>query len=332
MQFANPHYLWLFLIFIPLIAWYLFKQKNERPTLAVSSLKAFEGLGRSKRAMFRHVLFVLRLATIGCLIVVLARPLLDENKRNSWSKTNIEGTDIVLAIDLSSSMLARDFEPNRLEAAKDMASKFVNGRPNDNIGIVVFAGESMTGLPMTLDHEAVDSYISSLADGMLEDGTAIGDGIGSAINAIAAGTAKSKSIILVTDGSNNTGILTPRDAGREAKKKGIKVYTIGVGKKGEADYPVMDVFGRMTYQKMPVVIDEDILTDIAKETGGQYFRAVNKETLGSVFEEIDKLEKTEMDVQNFSHTEDDPGVWPWLALGFFLLEITLRYTYFRTGP
>lgn len=332
MQFANPQYLWLFLIFIPLIVWYIYKQRNERPTLAVSSLNAFAGMRQSKRAMLRHILFVLRLATIGALIIVLARPLLDEDKRNSWSKTNIEGTDIVLAMDLSSSMLARDFDPNRLEAAKEIASKFVNGRPNDNIGIVVFAAETMTGLPMTLDHEALDTYIKSLTEGMLEDGTAIGDGIGSAINAISSGTAKSKSIILLTDGSNNTGILTPRDAGREAKKKGVKVYTIGVGKKGEAPYPVIDMFGRTTYQNMPVVIDEDILTDIAKETGGRYFRATDKETLSDIFDEIDKLEKTEMDVQNFSHTEDDPGIWPWLVLGFFLLEITLRYTYFRTGP
>lgn len=332
MQFANPQYLWLFLVFVPLIAWYIFKQRNERPTLGLSSLSAFDAMPRSFRASLRHILFVLRLATIGCLIVVLARPLLDENERDSWNTTSIEGTDIVLAIDLSSSMLARDFEPNRLEAAKNVASKFVNGRPNDNIGVVVFAGESMTGIPMTLDHEAIDTYIKSLSDGMLVDGTAIGDGIGSAINAISSGSAKSKSIILLTDGSNNTGLITPRDAGREAKKKGIKIYTIGVGKMGKALYPVYDMFGRLSYQNQDVVIDEDILTDIAKETGGQYFRAVDDSALKNIFAEIDKLEKTEMDVQQFSHTEDDPGVWPWLALAFFMLEITLRYTWFRTGP
>lgn len=332
MQFANPAYLWLFLIFIPLIGWYIYKQRRDKPTLSLSTLAPFERVKPSLRVRLRHVLFALRLATIGCLIIVLARPLLPEDKRDSHSKSTTEGTDIVIAIDVSTSMLARDFDPDRLEAAKKVATTFINGRPDDNIGLVVFAGETMTALPLTSDHEAVTNYISSIRTEMLEDGTAIGDGIGTAINAISNGQAKSKSIIMLTDGVNNTGLLTPRDAGLLAKEKKIKVYTIGIGKRGKADFPAYDQFGRKTFQKMDVVIDEDILKDIAKETEGKYFRATDTQVLADIFAEIDQLEKTTMNVEFFSHTEDDPGVWPWLALAFFLLELILRYTYFRTGP
>lgn len=332
MQFANPSYLWLLLIFIPLIAWYIYKQRNDHPTLSLSSLQAFAGIKPSWRTRMRHVLFVLRLAAIGCLIVMLARPLLPEDKRSGHTVSTTEGTDIVIALDVSTSMLARDFKPDRLEAAKEVATKFVNGRPDDNIGIVVFAGESMTALPLTNDHEAITNYIGTVQTEMLEDGTAIGDGIGTAINAIANGKAKSKSIIMLTDGVNNTGLLTPRDAGLLAKEKNIKVYTIGIGKRGKADFPAIDQFGRKVYQKMDVVIDEDILKDIAKETQGKYFRATDAKVLNDIFTEIDQLEKTQLNVEHFSHTEDDPGVWPWLALGFFLLELCLRYTVFRTGP
>lgn len=300
--------------------------------MALSTTKPFVGR-HSLRASFRHSLFVLRLLAIGCLIMVLARPLLDESKRNQRTETSIEGTDIVLAIDVSASMLARDFKPNRIEAAKEVATKFVNGRPNDNIGLVVFAGESMTSLPMTLDHEVLVGYIDALNTDMISvDGTAIGDGIGTAINAISNGTAKSKSIIILTDGSNNTGLLTPRDAGQLAKERNIKVYTIGIGTRGMADYPYTDMFGRISYKKEPVVIDESILRDVSNMTHAKYFRATDKQVLNDVFTEIDQLEKTEMDVRHFTHNEDDPGIWPWLALAFFLLEITLRYTYFRTGP
>ena len=331
MQFANSEYLWLFLIYIPLIAWYVYKQRADHPTMALSSLKPF-GARKSLRASLRHILFALRLLAIGCLIIVLSRPLLDDSERNNRTETKVEGTDIVLAIDVSTSMLARDFDPDRIEAAKKVAIDFVNGRPNDNIGLVVFAGESMTSLPMTLDHEAVVNYIESINTDMLEDGTAIGDGIGTAINAISNGRAKSKSIIMLADGSNNTGLLTPRDAGLLAKKNNIKVYTIGIGKRGMADYPAVDMFGRKTYVKQEVVIDEDILKDIASAANAKYFRATDKQSLNNIFAEIDKLEKTEMDVRHFSHNEDDPGIWPWLAALFFLVEITLRYTYFRTGP
>lgn len=332
MQFANPKYLWLLLILVPLIAWYVYKQRRDNPSLSVSSLMPFAKTGQSLRSRARHLLFVLRLCTVACLVILLARPLLPEDQRSSHSKSTTEGTDIVLAIDVSTSMLARDFDPDRLEAAKKVATTFVNGRPDDNIGLVVFAGESMTALPLTNDHEAIVNYIASIQTEMLEDGTAIGDGIGTAINAISNGEAKSKSIIMLTDGVNNTGLLTPRDAGLLAKEKNIKVYTIGIGKHGKADFPAVDQFGRRTYQKIDVVIDEAILKDIAKETQGKYFRATDSKVLADIFAEIDQLEKTRMNVEYFSHAEDNPGVWPWLALAFLLLELVLRYTVFRTGP
>lgn len=332
MQFANSSYLWLFLIYIPLIAWYIYKQRIGHPSLLLSSLSAFDRIKPSWRVRWRHILFALRLAAIGCLIIMLARPLLPDDQRQGRVKSTTEGTDIILAMDVSTSMLARDFEPDRLEAAKKVATKFINGRPDDNIGLVVFAGESMTAMPLTNDHEAVNNYIASIQTEMLEDGTAIGDGIGTAINAIANGEAKSKSIIMLTDGVNNTGLLTPRDAGLLAKEKNIKVYTIGIGKRGKAQFPAYDQFGRKTTQLIDVVIDEDILRDIAKETNGKYFRATDSQVLAEIFTEIDQLEKTRMNVEYFAHTEDEPGVWPWLALTFLLLELVLRYTVFRTQP
>lgn len=332
MQFANPAYLWLFLIYIPLIAWYIYKQRIDHPSLALSSLTAFARMRTSWRVRLRHILFVLRLAAIGCLIIMLARPLLDDNQKQGRIHSTTEGTDIVLAMDVSTSMLARDFNPDRLEAAKKVATDFINGRPDDNIGLVVFAGESMTALPLTNDREALTNYVASISTEMLEDGTAIGDGIGTAINSIANGQAKSKSIILLTDGVNNTGLLTPRDAGLLAKEKNIKVYTIGIGKRGKAQFPAYDQFGRKTFQMLDVVIDEGILRDIAKETNGKYFRATDSKVLADIFNEIDQLEKTRMNVEYFAHTEDDPGCWPWLAVFFILAELLLRYTVFRTDP
>ena len=332
MHFANPSYLWLFLVFIPLIIWYILKQRRDNASLALSSLTPFARIRPSWRVYMRHLLFALRLAVLGCLIIMIARPLLPDDERNGRIKSTTEGTDIVIALDVSTSMLARDFDPDRLEAAKKVATKFINGRPDDNIGLVVFAGESMTALPLTNDTEALTNYIASVQTEMLQDGTAIGDGIGTAINAILTGQAKSKSIIMLTDGVNNTGLLTPRDAGLLAKENNIKVYTIGIGKKGMAKFPAYDQFGRKVYVDQEVVIDENILRDIARETQGKYFRATDSNVLADIFNEIDQLEKTQLNVEYFSHTEDDPGIWPWLALGLFLLELTLRYTLFRKNP
>ena len=328
MQFAHPQYLWLFLIFIPIIAWYVFRKIKSHPTLSVSTLSPYAKLPVSLREYLIHLLFVLRLGVLACVIIIIARP----QTYDSWRTSSTHGTDIILAMDISSSMLARDFKPDRLEAAKNVAAKFVSGREADNIGIVVFAGESFTAVPMTTDRSLLVNYINDISMNMLEDGTAIGDGLATSINRIKDGKAKSKSIILLTDGSNNTGNVAPSTAAEIAKKFGIKVYTIGVGKNGEAPFPQQNMFGRIEYVNMPVVIDEETLKNIASITGGKYFRATNNNVLADVFEEIDKLEKTQMDVKHFSHTEDNYMMWAVFALGLFLLEIILRNTVLRTIP
>lgn len=328
MQLAHPGILWLFLIYLPLIAWYVWKNRTAYPSMGVSTSGPFSKLKRPFKVYALHGLFVLRLLTIGCLIIVLARP----QTRDSWRTSHTEGTDMVIALDISSSMLARDFKPDRLEAAKKIASKFINGRENDNMGLVIFAGEAFTGVPMTSDRATLTNYVNSLNRDMLEDGTAIGDGLATSINRIKDGKAKSKSIILLTDGSNNTGIVAPLTAAEIAHKMGIKVYTIGVGTNGTAPYPQINMFGRMEYVPMPVVIDENTLQQIASITGGKYFRATGNKVLSEIFDEIDKLEKTELNVRHFSHTEDNYMPWALAALGLFLLELILRQTYLRTIP
>ncbi|MCM1518423.1 MAG: VWA domain-containing protein [Pseudoflavonifractor sp.] len=328
MELAHPQYLWLFLIFVPLIAWYIIKHRNAHPALEVSTTLPYASLPRSYKEYLLHLLFLLRLAAIGCIIIVLARP----QTRDSWRTSSTEGTDIILALDISTSMLARDFKPDRFEAAKDVANKFVSGRESDNIGVVIFAGESFTAVPMTTDRALIANYINSIKMGMIEDGTAIGDGLATAINRIKDGKAKSKSVILLTDGSNNTGVVAPVTAAEIAKKYGIKVYTIGIGRNGTAPMPQQNYFGGIDYVNMPVVIDEATLKTIASTTGGKYFRATGNTVLKEIFAEIDQLEKTQMDVKHFSHTEDNYMMWAWLAIGLFMLELLLRHTVLRTIP
>lgn len=329
MSFANPQYLWLFLVYIPIILWYIKKQRVAEPTLKVSTLLPFEKVGTSWKAYLRHVLFVMRLMAIGCLIIILCRP----QTYDRWSTSETEGTDIVIALDVSTSMLARDFKPDRFEAAKDVASQFISGRESDNIGMVIFAGESFTLVPMTTDKTVLLNYIQDISMGMLEDGTAIGDGIATSINRIKNGKAKSKSIILLTDGSNNTGVVAPLTAAEIATNLGIKIYTIGVGSNGEALYPVgMNYYGKMEYQKLPVVIDEGTLRSVASMTGGKYYRATSKNVLKEIFKDIDQLEKTQLDVKNYSHTEDDYMKWAVLLFMLVGLEVLLRYTVLRHIP
>lgn len=330
MQLAHPGILWLFLVYIPLIAWYVIKQRNAHPALEVSTTLPFARMGRPFRRYLIHAMFVLRLLAIGCIIIALARP----QTHDSWNESKTEGTDIVVALDISSSMLARDFKPDRLEAAKEVASNFVSARENDNMGIVIFAGESLTGLPMTTDRAALVNYLGSLNRNMLEDGTAIGDGLTTAINRIKTGKAKSKSIILLTDGSNNTGNVAPVTAAEIAKKLGIKVYTIGIGTNGTAPYPQVNYFGRIEYVPMPVVIDETTLKDIAAITGGKYYRATGNNVLQEIFNEIDALEKSEIDVRNFSHTEDSPVTFWLLGIALLLIvaELAMKHTVLRSIP
>lgn len=328
MQFANPGMLWLLLVCIPLAGWWIWRRRSSHPSLQISTTGPFSKLGRPARQYGLYAMDVLRVLSLACLIVCLARP----QTRDAWRTSRTEGTDMVIALDISSSMLARDFRPDRLEAAKKIAANFINGRETDNMGLVVFAGEAFTGVPMTTDRAALVNYVNSLNRDMLEDGTAIGDGLATALNRIKGGKAKSKSIILLTDGSNNTGIIAPLTAAEIAKKLGVKVYTIGIGTNGTALYPVINMFGRIEYQPQPVVIDEATLRQIASTTGGKYFRATGNKVLSEIFAEIDKLEKTELDVRHFSHTEDCYLPWALAALGLLLLELLLRQTWLRTIP
>ncbi len=328
MLLAHPGYLWLFLTYIPLIAWYIYKHRTLHPTMAMSTTAPFAKLPRTFKSYLLHLLFILQLAVIGCVIVILARP----QTRDSWNTSSVEGTDIVLAMDISTSMLARDFKPDRFESAKEVASKFVAGRDGDNIGVVIFAAESFTAIPMTTDRSMIAIYIKDIKMGMLQDGTAIGDGLATSINRIKDGKAKSKSIILLTDGSNNTGNVAPITAAEIAKQLGIKVYTIGIGTNGTAPYPQENMFGRIEYVNLPVVIDEATLRTIAETTGGKYFRATGNNVLKEIFAEIDRLEKTKMDLRNFTSTEDDYLPWAIAALSLFGLIVLLRYTLLRTIP
>ncbi len=327
MQFAHPTYLWLFLVFVPLIVWYVLKQSKAKPTLGISTVSPFAGIGRSWKEYLRHIVFALRLGAIGCIIIILARP----QTRDSWRTSSTEGTDIMIALDVSASMLARDLKPDRLQAAKAVAEEFVQQRENDNIGVVIFAGDALTGVPMTVDRNILLNYISSISMDILPDGTAIGDGIATSLNRLKEGKAKSQSVILITDGSNNTGVVAPLNAAEVAKELGIRVYTIGIGSNGMAEMPVMKPFG-LDYEMQKVVIDEATLQQIADLTGGKYFRADNNRALYNIFQEIDSMEQTLMDVRHFSHTEDNYMPWAWLAFALVALELLLRYTALRSIP
>jgi Ca-activated chloride channel family protein len=272
-----------------------------------------------------HACFLLQLVALGGMIVALARP----QTHDSQSSSNVEGTDIVLALDISSSMLANDLQPTRIQAAKDVAQKFVNHRPNDNIGLVVFSGESLSLMPLTGDKAAVINAISNVKTGDLNDGTAIGDGISSAINRLVSGQAKSKSIILLTDGTNNAGEVAPVTAAQIAKQKGIKIYTIGVGTNGTIN--ITDPYGFST-TTMETKIDENVLKNIASITNGKYFRATDSHMLREVFDEIDNLEKTRLNVNSITRTDENFMPWLLLSLCAYSLFLLIRYTVLRRIP
>ena len=328
MVFANPNYLYLLLLLIPLIAWYIYKLRKSQASLQVSSAEAFEAPGAILwRVYLRHAPFVLRMLAIAVLIVVLARP----QSTNSWQNSTTEGIDIVMAIDISTSMLAEDLKPNRLEAAKDVAASFINGRPNDNIGLVVFAAESFTQCPLTTDHGVLLNLFKDIQPGIIQDGTAIGVGLANAVSRIKDSQAKSKVIILLTDGVNNTGEVAPVTAAEIAKTFGIRVYTIGVGTQGEAPYPIPTAFG-VQYQNIPVEIDEQVLKQIASTTGGQYFRATDNASLKEIYSEIDQMEKTKISVQEFSKKQEEYKNWALLVFALLLVEVLLRNTVLRNIP
>ncbi len=325
--YANPGNFWLYLIFIPIIGWYVWKQHTMNATIQMSSLSPFTGMKRSYKYYLRHLPFVLRLLAIALIIFVLARP----QSTNKWSNTTTEGIDIVMAVDLSGSMQAQDLKPNRLQAAIDVATGFVAERKNDKMGLVVFAGESFTQCPLTTDQSVLINLFKAIPQIELEDGTAIGMGLSTAIARIKDSDAKSKVIILLTDGENNAGEITPETAAGMAKTFGIRVYTIGVGTNGTAPFPVQTAFG-VRYQQIPVKIDEDLLRKIATDTGGEYFRATDNAALEAIYAKIDQLEKTKIEKKEYSKKTEE--YWRYAILALFLLlgEIILRQTLLRTVP
>ena len=323
--FANPKLLWGLLIIPALIAWYIFRQKKQEASVRYSDMTGFEGLPRSWRVYARHLLFVLRLAALALLIVAIARP----QSSSKSEKSNVEGIDIILAQDISGSMLARDLKPDRLEASKKVAAEFVEGRPTDRMGLVVFAGESFTQVPLTTDHGVMLNMLKELKSGMIDDGTAIGDGLATAISRLKDSEAISKVIILLTDGMNNSGSVDPYTAAEMAKLFGIRVYTIGVGSYGTAPFPVQTVFG-VQYQQMKVEIDEKLLVTIANSSGGKYFRANSNQKLSEIYDEIDKLERSKIEVTEFRHLHEEFYPLVAWAIALLLLEFLLRKTVFRT--
>ena len=328
MIFANPHYLYLLLLLIPLIAWYILKLRKKQASLQVSTMQAFDmPKATTFKVYMRHLSFVLRMIAIAIIIVILARP----QSTNSWENRNTEGIDIMLVMDISSSMLAEDLKPNRIEASKDVATAFINGRPNDNIGLVVFAGESFTQCPLTTDHAVLLNLFKDIQSDMIEDGTAIGLGIANAVSRIKDSKAISRVIILLTDGSNNRGEIAPVTAAEIARTFGIRVYTIGVGTHGEAPYPFKTPYG-IQRRNVPVDIDESVLKQIASTTGGQYFRATDNSSLKSIYQEIDQMEKTKINVQQYSKKQEEYMPLALLVFALLLIELFLRNTLFRNIP
>lgn len=332
MIFANKEYLFLLLLLIPYILWYILKQSKSEPALQVSDTRAYMFAPKSFRYYLLHAPFVLRLVAMTMIVLILARP----QTSNNWQNTEIEGIDIMLAVDVSTSMLAEDLKPNRLEAAKDVAAKFINGRPNDNIGLTIFAGESFTQCPLTVDHAVLLNLFESIKgdiaqNGLIEDGTAIGMGLANAITRLKDSKAKSKVIILLTDGSNNRGEISPLTAAEIAKSFGIRIYTVGVGTNGTAPYPMQTPIG-LQYVNVPVEIDEATLTQIAGTTDGNYFRATSNSKLEEVYNEIDKLEKTKLNVKEFSKREEEYQLFALIAFCCILLELLLRNSILKKIP
>ena len=320
------------LLLVPYVFWYFLYRKRNEPTMRMSDTSAYLDAPKSWRVRLVHAPMLLRCITFSLIVTVMARP----QTRNSWADRTVEGIDIMLAMDISTSMLAEDLKPNRMEAAKNVASEFISGRPDDNIGLCIFAGESFTQCPMTVDHASLLNLLNGVrtdlaARGLIEDGTAVGMGLANAVSRLKDSKAKSKVVILLTDGSNNRGDISPLTAAQIAKSLGIRVYTIGVGTNKVAPYP-MPVAGGVQYVNIPVEIDTKTLSEIAAITDGNYYRATNNKELRHIYSDIDKLEKTKLNVKKFSKRYEAFAPFAWLALITLLLEVMLRTTILRRIP
>ena len=326
--FLNPEFLWLFLLLPLAVVWYMWKRKQSVATLKISSVRGFKAQ-KSLLAKLKPMLFVLRILALSALIIAMARP----RKVDISSQTkSTKGIDIVMAIDVSGSMLAKDLKPNRMEALKEVATNFVDGRPNDRIGIVVYAAEAYTKTPVTSDKAIVADAIKSIKyDNVLQDGTGIGVGLTTAVNRLKDSKAKSKVIILLTDGVNNAGFIEPETASQIAKEYGIKVYTIGIGTNGNAMFPYAYApNGGFLFRMMPVEIDVNLLKTIARNTGGKYFRASSNSKLETIYKEINKLETTEIQELKFYDYDEQYRLFVWIAGILVLLEVALRNTVYRS--
>jgi len=327
-RFADPLFL-LLLSVIPLLGWWYFRRQRARGgTLRFSHLGVVKEAQPSSAGRGRHVLFVLRLGALCFLIVALARPQAGAESRDSLT----EGIDIVLALDISGSMLAEDIKPNRVEAAKQVAADFVQGRSNDRIGLVIFSGEAYTQCPLTLDYGVVLNFLDTLRVGMIEDGTAMGNGLATAVNRLRDSKARSKVVILLTDGRNNRGEIDPVSAGQAAQAFGVKVYTIGAGTHGTALYPVEDTLFGKRYVPMQVDVDDQTLTRIADLTGGKYFRATDRGSLEKIYGEIDRMEKTKIEVKEYTRYSELFHYFAGISLLLVLAEIVPAHTRYRKLP
>ncbi len=323
-EFAHKEWFWALLLIPAMLAFYVYRFNTNRARVKLPSISFFNAQKKSIKTYAYQGLIALRLIAIAAIIMAMARP----QSSSSWQDINTEGIDIVLALDISGSMLAEDLKPNRLEASKNVAVDFISKRPTDRIGLVVYSGESFTQCPLTTDHDVLKNLFLEIKNGMIEDGTAIGMGLANAVNRLKTSEAKSKVVILLTDGFNTTGAIPPLTAADIAKTFGIRVYTIGVGTNGKAPYPVQTPFG-VQYQQMDVKIDEATLQKIAKTTDGRYFRATDNDKLADIYTEIDKLEKSKIEVTEYKNKTEE--FFPWLLLGVCLLglEFLLKNTWFK---
>ncbi len=332
MEFANKEYFILLLLLIPYVLWYFLYRRRNEPTMRISDTSAYLDIHRGWRTRLVHLPMLLRCIVFALIVIILARP----QTHNSWDNKTTEGIDIMLVLDISTSMLAEDLRPNRMEAAKNVAARFIANRPNDNIGLTIFAGEAFTQCPMTTDHASLQNLLRSVrtdlsAKGLISDGTAIGMGIANAVSRLKDSTSKSKVIILLTDGVNNCGEISPITAAQMAKALGIRVYTIGLGTNKVAPYPI-PVAGGVQYVNIPSEIDEKTLQTIATTAGGHFYRATNNKELASIYDDIDKLEKTKISVQTFSKKYEAFAPFAILALILLLSEVFLRTTVLRRLP